>query len=66
VSAGVEPGCVVLSGPGGSHLLIFEDPALKSRAAEGAQVVVTGRAEPSMMTTCQQGTPFLVTDVRPA
>ncbi|GLZ00897.1 hypothetical protein [Actinoplanes sp. NBRC 103695] len=66
VSAGVEPGCVVLTGGGKSHLLIFDDAALKSEAKEGATVVVTGRSDPGLMTTCQQGTPFLVTAVRPA
>ncbi|MEV6637115.1 hypothetical protein AB0M54_40925 [Actinoplanes sp. NPDC051470] len=65
VSAGVEPNCLVLTGGGKSHLLIFADAALKAEAKEGATVVVTGRADPSLMTTCQQGTPFLVTAVRP-
>lgn len=65
VSAGVEPNCLVLTGGGQSHLLIFDDAALKAEAKEGATVVVTGRADPSLMTTCQQGTPFLVTAVRP-
>lgn len=60
VSAGVEPGCLVLDG----HLLVFDDPALKSKAEPGAQVTVSGRADPGLMTTCQQGTPFLVTAVR--
>jgi hypothetical protein len=66
VSAGVEPGCVLLTGSSGSHLLIFDDPALKAKAETGARVVVSGKAEPDMMTTCQQGTPFVVTAIRPA
>ena len=66
VSAGVESGCVLLTSPSGSHLLIFQDPSLKAKAATGAKVVVTGKADPGMMTTCQQGTPFVVTGIRPA
>ena len=66
VSAGVESGCLLLTSPSGSHLLIFQDPSLKAKAATGAKVVVTGKADPGMMTTCQQGTPFVVTEIRPA
>jgi hypothetical protein len=62
VTKGVEPGCLLVA----DHLLIFDDAALKAVAKEGAAVVVTGRAETGMMTTCQQGTPFVVTAVRPA
>lgn len=65
VTSGVEPGCLLLSGGAGSHLLIFDDAALRSRARVGTKITVTGRAEPDMMTTCQQGTPFLVAAVRP-
>ena len=32
----------------------------------GARVEVTGHAEPGMMTTCQQGTPFVVESARRA
>ena len=60
ITAGVEPGCLLLD----DHLLIFDDPALKSAAKAGATVTVTGRAEKGMMTTCQQGTPFIVTTIR--
>ncbi|MEV6491398.1 hypothetical protein AB0M20_22710 [Actinoplanes sp. NPDC051633] len=66
VSAGVEPNCVILTSPSMSYLLIFADPALKAKAANGTEVVVTGKADPGQMTTCQQGTPFLVTAIRPA
>src|SRR4051794_6057760 len=66
VSAGVEPGCVLLTGSSGSHLLIFADASLKAKAEDGARVVVSGKAEPDMMTTCQQGIPFVVTAIRPA
>lgn len=60
ITAGVEPGCLLLD----DHLLIIRDAALKSVAEPGATVTATGHAEPGMMTTCQQGTPFIVTTIR--
>jgi hypothetical protein len=63
VTAGVERGCLVLKGDTDSHPLVFADESLRSSARVGARVTVVGRAEPGMMTTCQQGTPFTVTSV---
>ncbi|MFI7597339.1 hypothetical protein [Actinoplanes sp. NPDC049681] len=60
VTAGVEPNCLLVD----DHLLIFNDDKLKAVAEEGATVTVTGRTEPGMMTTCMQGTPFIVTAIR--
>ena len=60
ISAGVEPGCLLLE----DLLLIINDPEQQSAAKVGATVTVTGRAQPGMMTTCQQGTPFIVTTLR--
>jgi hypothetical protein len=60
ITAGVEPGCLLLD----DHLLIINDAELRSAARTGATVTVTGRVEPGMMTTCQQGTPFVVTGLR--
>ena len=60
VAAGVEPGCLILS----NHVLIFDDPALRAQAPAGATVSVTGRADATRMSTCQQGVPFIVTAVR--
>jgi hypothetical protein len=60
ITAGVEPNCLLLE----DHLLIINDPKLQSAAKEGATVTVTGRVEQGMMTTCQQGTPFVVTALR--
>ncbi len=60
VEAGVEPGCLLLD----EHLLIFDDPALKADAEPGSSVTVTGSVQEGTMTTCMQGTPFLVTSVR--
>ena len=60
ITAGVEPDCLLLE----DHLLVIQDPKLKAAAKVGATVTVTGRAERGMMTTCQQGTPFVVTALR--
>jgi hypothetical protein len=65
VTAGVEPNCTLLSGGGTDYLLIFEDPALREQVTVGEPATVVGQAEAGMMTTCQQGTPFVVTAVRP-
>ena len=53
VSSGVEPGCLLLDG-----YLLLGGP--RDVLKPGARVTVTGQAEPGMMTTCQQGTPFVV------
>ncbi|MEH0931911.1 hypothetical protein [Micromonospora sp. CPCC 205558] len=54
VQGGVEPGCVLLDG-----YLLLGGP--REVLTPGTRVEVTGRVEPGMMTTCQQGTPFVVT-----
>jgi hypothetical protein len=64
VAAGVEPNCLLLQGDGKPHLLVFADPAMKAQAKVGATVTVVGTAKPAQMTTCQQGTPFIVTSMR--
>lgn len=66
VEAGVEPNCKLIRDDAGSHTLYFDDPSLKTQAAVGKTVTVTGHSKPGMMTTCQQGTPFIVTSVAPA
>ncbi|MEO3774844.1 hypothetical protein [Micromonospora sp. B9E7] len=53
VQGGVEPGCVLLD-----EYLLLGGP--RDVLTPGARVEVTGRVEPGMMTTCQQGTPFVV------
>jgi hypothetical protein len=63
VTAGVEPNCLVLSDSSGSHLLIFDDPAMRADATAGSKVKINGRSDPSMMSTCQQGVPFIVVSV---
>jgi len=64
VVAGVEPSCLILQSAGSHHVLIFSEPALRSKAQVGSSITVTGRAEPTQMTTCQQGVAFIVTAVR--
>jgi hypothetical protein len=59
VTAGVEPGCLLLD----EHLLIMNDARQQAVAKAGARVTVTGRADEGVMTTCQQGTPFIVATV---
>ncbi|MET7666627.1 hypothetical protein [Micromonospora luteifusca] len=53
VQGGVEPNCVLLDG-----YLLLGGP--RDVLKPGTRVEVTGRVEPGMMTTCQQGTPFVV------
>ncbi|WP_091091012.1 hypothetical protein [Micromonospora nigra] len=59
VESGVEPGCLLLDG-----YLLLGGP--RDIITEGARVTVTGRPEPGMLTTCQQGIPFLVTTAKRA
>jgi len=63
VTAGVEPNCLLLTDSAGSHLLIFDDPAMRADAAVGSKVKIVGKAQPNMMSTCQQGVPFIVVSV---
>ncbi|WP_250035927.1 hypothetical protein [Paractinoplanes maris] len=63
VTAGVEPNCVLLADSTGSHLLIFDDPAMRAEAAVGSKVTISGKSQPGMMSTCQQGVPFIVVSV---
>ncbi|TWH68400.1 hypothetical protein [Micromonospora olivasterospora] len=57
VEAGVEPGCRMLDG-----YQLIGGPA--DVLAAGAKVTVTGQPKPDMLTTCQQGTPFVVESAR--
>ncbi|WP_052762698.1 hypothetical protein [Jiangella alkaliphila] len=53
---GVESGCWLLDG----YLLMGGDQELIS---SGREVQITGEAQPGILTTCQQGTPFRVDSV---
>ncbi|KWV33873.1 RAD23 family protein [Micromonospora rifamycinica] len=57
VEAGVEPGCLLLDG----HQLVGGPTDV---LVKGARVTVTGRAQPDLTSTCQQGVPFLVESAR--
>ena len=61
---GVEGTCVLLKTSDRLYQLIGGDRS-KLQGSTSAKVTVTGRIATGMMTTCQQGTPFQVTDVRP-
>ena len=56
---GVETGCLLLRG----YLLVGGPRDL---LGGGRPVRVTGRVQPDLVTTCQQGTPFLVDSAEPA
>lgn len=59
VSAGFEPNCLLLNG----FLLVGGD---RSLIRPGARITVTGRVDRTVVTTCQQGIPFVVSRVERA
>jgi hypothetical protein len=60
IEAGVEPGCLILRSGGKTYGLYGDDPKLLK---VGVAVMVRGVEQPDMVTTCQQGIPFRVTEV---
>ncbi len=60
---GVENGCIVMESNGTLYLLLGGE---RSALMSGRPVKVKGSPNPGLMTTCQQGTPFEVTEVTPA
>lgn len=60
VIAGVEAGCRVLQTGSGDYLLIGETA---TQLQVGRTVTVRGTVRADLATTCQQGTPFEVTEV---
>ena len=61
---GVEAGCLLLKADDGKlYLLLGGDRRV---IAGGGRLEVVGTAQPGLMTTCQQGTPFMVSSVRAA
>lgn len=56
---GVEAGCLLLQG----YLLVGGPRDLLGK---GTEITVTGRVQRDMLTTCQQGTPFVVESAEPA
>jgi len=61
VQAGVEAGCLVLTSGGQTYNLLG---AGAQGLRPGLQVEVDGAPDDTMLTTCQQGIPFLVTSFR--
>jgi hypothetical protein len=63
VEAGVENGCLILRTDSGVYQLMSPvDPMV----VPGARLRVLGWLRPDVMTTCQQGTPLEVIEVRAA
>jgi hypothetical protein len=63
VEAGVENGCVILRTETDAYQLMGStDPLLQP----GARVTVVGRPQLDIATTCPQGTPLQVLEVRAA
>jgi hypothetical protein len=62
VEEGVEAGCMLLKADDGkAYLLVGGDRAL---IGGGGRLEVVGELKPGLMTTCQQGTPFEVAQLR--
>ena len=63
VVEGVEPGCLLLDAGGRQYLLIGGD---RAELQAGSRVSVTGRSDPNLLSTCQQGEPLVVASIEPA
>jgi hypothetical protein len=63
VVPGVEEGCLLMHSGTTEYLLVGGDRAV---VKAGARITVRGRPSPGLMTTCQQGVPFQVSEARPA
>ncbi|GAA2130113.1 hypothetical protein [Glycomyces algeriensis] len=64
IEAGVESGCLVLEFEGTVYGIFGNFDA--SVVYAGATVTLQGNVDDGMMSTCQQGTPFVVEDARPS
>ena len=64
VEAGVESGCLVLEHDGTVYGIYGNYDSAVVYA--GAKVMLRGQVDPGMMTTCQQGTPFVVEEAETA
>jgi hypothetical protein len=62
---GVEAGCTLLRTSTGLYLLLGGDRS-KMQGNTSSKVTVVGKPAAGVMTTCQQGTPFQVREMRPA
>ncbi|MCH7232588.1 hypothetical protein L0U85_17260 [Glycomyces sp. L485] len=64
IESGVESGCLILDYQGTVYGIFGEYD--KSVVYSGAEVTLHGHPDPSMMSFCQQGTPFMVEQAEPA
>jgi hypothetical protein len=62
VEEGVEHGCLIMRTQGKTYLLMGGD---KNVVKAGATVQVKGRVNSGIMSYCQQGQPFQVTEAHP-
>jgi hypothetical protein len=63
VEAGVERGCLLMAYGDKKYLLMGGDPNI---VKAGLRVTVTGRPAPQLLSYCQQGEPFQVSEAHPA
>ena len=63
---GVEAGCVLLRTNDKLYLLVGQGDRSQMQGSRSSKVTVRGKPEPGLMTTCQQGTPLRVIEMRPA
>ena len=63
VVEGVESGCLLLDADGRQYLLIGGD---RAELRAGSRVSVTGRSDPNLLSTCQQGEPLVVSSIEAA
>jgi hypothetical protein len=63
---GVEPGCLLLRASGRDYLLVLPKSVDRAAVRAGARLTVRGRIQSGLVSYCQQGTPLVVSEVRPA
>ena len=64
VEQGTEANCLLLRMDGRTYLLLGGEREDRDRLTVGTEVIVEGEPRPGAPVTCQQGTPFLVKNVR--
>jgi Protein of unknown function (DUF5818) len=64
VREGVEPGCLLLDASDGTRYLLVGGERAELQA--GSRVAVTGRVDPDLVSTCQEGRPLVVATIEPA
>lgn len=62
---GVEPRCLLLRSGAAEYLVVAGPQVDRSALTPGTRVTVRGRLAPDLLSTCQQGAPLIVTEVRP-